>query len=145
MGRFVFVAMLYVVSMCGFVVGGIELFTRARFALGAEDGAMKSSDPAIARAVTFAPNDSMRADVVYVTATRSLPVSDKYLSADQMRRLSRGETVPVRFLASDPHRVLREGEEHPSGLGWLIGGAAALAFAVYGHRRLHIESGAAQA
>lgn len=140
MGKVTFVAMLYLVGLCGLFIGGTELFQKVQFSLGAERGVMRSSDAVLLKTAKFAPGDSLRADVVYETVAAPLAVKGKFLSGKLVQTLSRGEGVQLRFLKSDPHRVLYEGDELPLGLGWLIVGAVAFGVAVSAHRLLRREA-----
>lgn len=143
MGKVTFVAMMYLMGLCGLFIGGTELFQKVQFSLAAEHGVMKGSDSAVLKAAKFAPGDSVRADVVYETATGLIAVKGKFLTGKLVQILARGEAVQLRFLKSDPHRVLYEGDELPLGLGWLIVGAVAFGVAVFAHRLLRREVGGA--
>ncbi|MDP2343437.1 MAG: hypothetical protein Q8O67_20935 [Deltaproteobacteria bacterium] len=139
MGKFIFVGMLYVLGGCALAVGGHALFEEIRFARSAQSAVMKSSDPNVARTAKFAPNDSMRADVVYVTANGEIPVRDHYLVAGDVQRLARREGIAIRFREADPHYTLHENEQMPGVLGWMIAGVLVLALAVVAHRLLRQE------
>ncbi|MDP2340414.1 MAG: hypothetical protein Q8O67_05625 [Deltaproteobacteria bacterium] len=139
MGKFIFVGTLYVFSACALFVVGQQLFEEVRFARSAQSALMKSSDPNVARTARFAPNNSMKADVVYITANAEIPVRDLYLPASDVQQLARGEGIAIKFRESDPYDMLHENEETPGVLGWMIAGVLALALAVFGHRLLRKE------
>ena len=102
---------------------------------------MKSTDPVLARTVKYNPTGSVHADVDYETSHGTVPVHGLYLSADRVHRLARGEGIPLRYMKSNPQRYLEEGEELPSGIGWLILGFVASGVAVFAHRLLRREAG----
>ena len=129
--------------MIGLFGGCGELFSKARFELDAEKAIMKSTDPVLARTVKYNPTGSVHADVDYETSHGTVPVHGLYLSADRVHRLARGEGIPLRYMKSNPQRYLEEGEELPSGIGWLILGFIAAGVAVFAHRRLRREAGLA--
>ena len=141
MGKLKFVAMLYIFALCGLFVGGIELVQKLRFSLGAEEALMRSTDPMLVRAAKYTPNDSIRANVMYQTSKGALLVSGKFLTGALVQKLARGESIPLKFLQDDPHRVLYSGDELPMGIGWLIVGFVALAVGVFAHRLLRKEAG----
>lgn len=139
MGKISFVAMLYLTAAAGLLIGGGDLFVKAQFTLQGKDAVMRSSDATVLRAAKYAPNDSIRADVVYETEGGLVPVSATFLTGNVVQKLARGEGVPLRFLTGNPHRVLYQGEELPAGIGWLAFGAVALVVAVFAHRQLRRE------
>jgi hypothetical protein len=141
MGKFTFVAFLYLFAVGGMLEGGRELFSKVWFDLHAEKAIMKSTDPVLARTVKFNPEGSALADVDYETSHGTVPVHGVYLSAERVHRLVRGEGIPLRYMKSDPHRYLEQGVELPSGIGLLILGFAASGVAVFAHRLLRREAG----
>lgn len=140
MSKFKFVACLYIFALCGFVLGGGDLFWKIRFELGAESAIMKSTDPVLARTVQYNPTGGATAEVEYETSHGTVPVHDFHLSSDWVHRLAQGDGIPLRYLKSDPHQYVRQGEELPNGIGWLILGVAASGVAVYAHRLLRKEA-----
>lgn len=140
MGKVTFVAILYIMGLGGLFLGGTQLFQKAQFSFASERGVMKSSDIALLKMAKFAPGDAMHADVTYETPTGSLTVKGKFLTGKLVQILSCGDRVPLRFLKTDPHRVLYEGDELPLGLGWLIMSGLAFGIAVFAHRLLRREA-----
>lgn len=137
--KFTFVAFLYLMAGAGLLLGGGALYHRLQFDFGSQTGTMLSTDPGIARAAKFAPGTTVRANVTYTTASGVVTVRDKFVGADDVQILARGEGVPVRFLTSDPLRVLPPNEELPYGFGFFALGFGALAVGVYAHRLLRRE------
>jgi hypothetical protein len=140
MGKVTFVAMMYVMGLCGLFIGGTELFQNAQFSLAAESAVMKSSDSVLLKVAKFSPGDSTRADVVYETPAGPIVVKGKFLTGRLVQALANGEGIQLKFLTSDPHRVLYEGDDLPLGLGWLIVGSLAFGGAVFAHRLLRREA-----
>ena len=145
MGKIGFVAMFYVIGLMFVGLGLVELFLNVRFALGNEQGTMTSTDPTVALVAMLPEADrtyGTTANVVYTTPHGRIEVPRQRLSGKMTERLAKGEAIPVRFLKSDPHTALYDGAEMQMHWGGLIGGAAALAVAIFAHRLLRKESGA---
>jgi hypothetical protein len=144
MGKIGFVAMLYVIGLSFFGLGLVDLLLNVRFSLGSEQGSMTSTDPTVALVATLPEADrayGTTADVVFTTSQGPIGVPQQRLSGRMAERLANGERIPVRFLTSDPHTALYDGAEMDMHWGGLIGGAVALAVAIFAHRLLRRESG----
>jgi hypothetical protein len=141
MGKFTFVAFLYIFAAIGLFGGGGELFSKVWFDLNAEKAVMKSTDPVLARTEQYNPGGAATADVDFETTHGAVPVHGVYLSAERVHKLAQGEGIRLRYMKSDPHRFLEEPEELPSGIGWLLLGVIAAGVAVFAHRQLRREAG----
>lgn len=135
-----FVAMLWVMALVGWFIGGTTLFVKLRFDLGEQVAVMKSTDPRLARALKFNPNDIVLADVVYETAGGPVPVSAKVVRQEDLEPLVEGRGVTLRFRKGNPREVLYGNEEKPWGIGWLVLGLVATTVALVAHRKLREEA-----
>jgi hypothetical protein len=140
MRKIKFVAMLYIVGLVGWVIGGGTLFDTARFKLGEQAAVMKSVDPAIARALKYNPRDYVLADVVYESNRGNVPVPGHVIRPEDLPVLAAGKAVPIRYRRSNPHQVLYQFDEKPWGFGWLMLGVVGTAVGVYAHRQLRRET-----
>lgn len=140
MSKIKFVAMLWIMALLGWLMGGGALFEAIRFKLGEESAVMKSADPKIARALKFNPQDYATADVVLQTASGELAVSKFRVRPHDLPALAAGRGVAIRFRKGNPHEVLYQFEEKSWGLGWLLLGLAGTALGVFAHRKLKQES-----
>ena len=141
MGKFTFVAFLYIFAMVGLFLGGGDLLSKVWFELHAEKAVMKSTDPVLARTVKYNPTGGVNADVDYETSHGTVPVHGLYLSAERVHKLALGEGIPLRYMKNNPQRYLEEPQELPNGIGWLIFGFVASGVAVFAHRQLRREAG----
>jgi hypothetical protein len=141
MGKFTFVAFLYIFAAIGLFGGGGELFSKVWFDLNAEKAVMKSTDPVLARTVQYNQTGGVYADVDYETSHGTVPVHGLWLSAERVHKLAQGEGIPLRYMKSNPQRFLEGQEEMPNGIGYLILGVVASGVAVFAHRQLRREAG----
>lgn len=140
MGRYTFIAMLFVLSGTGFMMGGMTLYENAMFRFKGHDALMVATDPPkwlIARDGNY---QARTVNVKYVTATAEIVVPAKHVSGDEARRLAEGERIPVRFVEGDPQHVRVDGEEGEMPWGWLLAGFAGLALALYARMLAHREA-----
>ncbi len=140
MGRIKFVAMLWLMALLGWLMGGGALFVKLRFQMQEQSAVMKSADPAIARALKFNPGDHVPADVVFETATGKVAVSKLLVRPQDLAALAEGKGVAIRFRSGDPHEVLYPYQDMPWGLGWLLLGVAGTVLGFVAHRKLRQES-----
>lgn len=145
MGRYTFVAMLFLMAACGLMMGGMALYENALFRFQGRDADMVATDPPkwlIARDGQYFPR---RVNVKYVGTGKDgthveVPVPGKYVSAEEVRRLAQGERIPVRYLEGAPERARTAGDDGDNPWGWLIAGALSLGLALYARTLLHRES-----
>jgi hypothetical protein len=133
-----------VIGLSFFGLGLVDVFLNVRFSLGNEQGTMTSADPTVALVAKLPEADrayGTTADVVYTTPRGRIDVPRQRISGKIAERLANGEAIPVRFLTSDPHAALYDGAQKEMRWGGLIGGAAALAVAIFAHRLLRREAG----
>ncbi len=133
-----FVASLFVAAACCLFVGGLNLYQVVRYWNDGDSGLMQSADPALALVAKHKLYSARYLDVTYVTPSGSVAVPRRPLPGDLVRRLSEGESIPVRFLRSDPLTARFDGDGPDSPWGWLIVGillAAASLFALRLYRR----------
>ena len=142
MGGLVYVAMLYVVSACALLIGAGDAFIYARYSLRGVDGTMTSTDPGLQRIAKYVGDQATYAHVVYHSAEGDVDVPRKFIRAAHVKRLARGDAIPVRFLRSDPESVLYDRESPPLSLGWLIFGGVAMSVAIVAHILLRRDLGA---
>jgi hypothetical protein len=144
MSKIGFIAMFYVIGISFFGLGLVDVFRNVQFSLGSQEGMMTSSDPSVARVAKLPDADrayGTTANVVYTTPQGQIAVPNKRIGGKMTERLARGEGIPVRFLGSDPHAALFDGAKMQMNWVALIGGAVALAVAIFAHRLLRRESG----
>lgn len=140
MSKVKFVAVLWIMALLGWLMGGGTLFEKVRFQMGEQTAVMKSSDPKVARALKYNPKDYLPADVVFETPTGNLQVSNLIVRPQDLPTLAAGGGVPIRFRKGDPHEVLYQYQEKSWGLGWLLLGIAGTVLAIVAHRKLKKES-----
>jgi len=129
-----FIAGLFVMAMCGFVVGGIDLFKVIEFQQYSQSATMQLADPE-KKAVTF--NDSLSSrtlDVVYVSDAGNVVVPRKFVTNEIAERVIAGEGISITYLENRPERVFYYGQQPKVPWGWLIVGIIALATAIYALR-----------
>jgi len=139
MSKIKFVAMLWIMALLGWLMGGGALFEAIRFKLGEATAVVKSADPKIARALKFNPQDYAVADVVFETGHGDMAVSRFRVRPHDLPALAAGRGVAIRFRKGDPHEVLYQFEEKSWGLGWLLLGFAGTALGIVAHRKLKQE------
>jgi hypothetical protein len=139
-GRIKFVAMLWLMALLGWLMGGGALFQKVRFQMDEQTGVMKSTDPGVARALKYNPKDRLPADVVFETSQGNVSVSKLLVRPQDFEALVNGSGVPVRFRKGDPHEVLYPYEEMSWGFAWLAIGLAGTMLAIVAHRKLRQES-----
>ncbi len=140
MGKYTFIAMLFILSGTGLMMGGMALYENAMFRFKGRDAEMVATDPPkwlIARDGSY---QFRTVNVKYVGPAGEIAVPAKYVSGDEVRRMAQGERIPVRYIESDPRRARVDGEKGDNPWGWLMLGAAALALALYARRLLYRES-----
>lgn len=135
-----FVAMLWVLALTGWLLGGATLFVKLRFQMGEESAVMKSVDPAIARALKYNPKDYLPVDVVYETRHGNVAVSKKVVGPEDLQALADGKGIPIRFRKGDPYEVLYGQEQKPWGIGWWLLALFATPLALLAHRMLKSEA-----
>ena len=121
-------------AMCGFVVGGIDLFKVIEFQQYSQSATMQLADPE-KKAVTF--NDSLSSrtlDVVYVSDAGNVVVPRKFVTNEIAERVIAGEGISITYLENRPERVFYYGQQPKVPWGWLIVGIIALATAIYALR-----------
>jgi hypothetical protein len=141
MQKMIFVAWLYVAAACCFFACGPEIYQKANLWLTGQNGTMRSIDPEVARYLKFGdPKSTVCVDVIYVTATEQVQVVDKYVSYQELERLSRAEEIPVRFSKSNLHWVLFDHQTLEIAWGWPVAGLVLFVFAIFAHRLLKREA-----
>lgn len=129
-----FVAGLFVMALCGLVVGGIDLYKVIEFEQYSQSATMQLADPE-KEVVTFTDSLSSRTlDVVYVSDSENVVVPSKFVPDEIADRVIAGEGVSITFLTNRPERVFYYGQRPQIPWGWLIVGIVALAFAIYALR-----------
>ena len=129
-----FIAGLFVMALCGFVVGGIDLYKVIEFEQYSQSATMQLADPE-KEVVTFTDSLSSRTlDVVYVSDSENVVVPSKFVPDEIADRVIAGEGVSITFLTNRPERVFYYGQRPQVPWGWLIAGIVALAFAIYALR-----------
>jgi len=140
-GRYTFVAMLFLMAGCCFLVGGMALYDNAMFRFKGEDAVMVATDPAKWLIVQDGQYFNRAVNVKFVTVDgREISVPGKHVSADEVRRLAAGERVPVRFIDGNPVRSRIAGDDGDNPWIWLIAGVPALGLALFARKLLHRES-----
>lgn len=140
MGRYTFVALLFLMGACGLMMGGMALYENAMFGMKGRDAEMVATDPPKWLIVRDGRYFARRVNVKYVSANGEIAVPDKYVSADEVRRLAQGERVPVRYLEGEPERARTAGDEGDNPWIWLTVGVLSLGLALYARTLLHRES-----
>ena len=139
-----FVAMMFVGTLCCFMLGGIALYEHFQFWSDGDTGVMVSDDSLILRSAKLGQFEPLLANVKYVTSNGEVSVSHKQISGDMVKRLAKGQSVPVAFLKSDPQRARFDDEPLPTAWGWLLGGLGFLALSIYAWQLLRKEAAASR-
>ena len=134
-----FVASLFVAAGCCLFVGGLNLYQVIRFWSDGQTGFMQSSDPALAQATRARQYHAQYVDVTYVTPSGSVSVQRKPLPGDMVRRLAKGQKIPVTFLKHDPLTAHFDGDEPDSPWWWLAAGILLVATSLLALRLYRIE------
>ncbi|MEQ1511744.1 MAG: DUF3592 domain-containing protein [Lysobacteraceae bacterium] len=140
MGKYTFIAILFILAGTGFLMSGMTLYENAMFRLKGHDAVMVATDPPkwlIARDGNY---QSRTVNVKYVAGAIEIPVPAKYVSGDEARRLAQGERIPVRYVEGDLQHVRMDGEQGDTPWGWLFAGFAGLALALYARKLAHHEA-----
>jgi hypothetical protein len=141
MGRYTFVAMLFLMAVSCFLIGGTALYDNAMFRFKGEDAVMVATDPAKWLVVRDGRYFSRAVNVKFVTAGgREIAAPGKHVSADEVRRLAADEKIPMRFIDGDPVRSRIAGDDGDNPWIWLAAGVAALGLALFARKLLHRES-----
>jgi hypothetical protein len=139
--KLMFVAALFTFALCGFVVGGIDLYETYDYWHNGRAAHMQSSDPQVVRAARFNTFDALIVEVTYVTPDgSSLVVPRKHVAGDTVRRLSQGQKIPVTFLRDEPERAYLDGRTPESPWVWLFAGAAFTVIALFALKLLKAEA-----
>ena len=136
-----FVAGLFVLALCGFVVGGIDVYKVIEFQMNSQSATMQLADPE-KEVVAFTDSLSSRTlDVVYVSDAGNVVVPRKFVPDEIAERIISGKGVSIRYLANRPERFFYYGQQPQIPWGWLIVGFIASAFAIYALRLRKREAG----
>lgn len=136
-----FIAGLFVMALCGFVVGGIEVYKVIEFEQYGQSATMQLADPE-KKVVAFTDSLSSRTlDVMYVSDSDNVVVPRKFVPDDIAKRIIAGQGVSITYLTNRPERVFYYGQRPQMPWGWLIVGVVALAFAIYALRLRKRETG----
>lgn len=143
-GRYGFVAMLFIMTATGFLMGGMALYEDALFRLKGRDAMMVATDPPKWLIAHDDNYQTRTVNVEYVPASGTdgdgIAVPAKRVSGEEVRRLAHGERIPVRFIDGDPQHARIDGAEGDNPWGWLALGIVGLLLALYARRLLHRES-----
>lgn len=131
-----FVAGLFVLSLCGLTVGGIELYNLVDIRLNGQTAMMELADPEKELVLYSGPMDSHVLDVRYVSNVGDVVAPQKRVSGEIARKLAAGEKIPITYLTNNHARVLYRNSQMPKPWVWLVVGIVALATAIYA-LRLH--------
>ena len=142
--KIAYVAMLFVGAGACLLIAAIPIYEIYGFWSDGAEGEMVSSDPTIKKAAKYNIKGPLYANVTYVTASGPIEVANKHIRGGDIKRLSAGGRVPIKFLKSNPHRVLYDGREISVPWAWLVVGAVLLVVALYALQLLKRESGQAK-
>ena len=140
MGKYTFIAMLFLLSGTGFLMGGMALYENAMFRFKGHDAQMVATDPQKWLVVPDGNYQARTVNVKYIVGSTEIPVPAKSVSGDEVRRLAQGERIPVRYIEGDLQHVRVDGEQGEMPWGWLFAGFAGLALALYARRLAHREA-----
>ena len=140
MDKYTFVALLFILSGTGFMMGGMALYDNAMFRFKGHDALMVATDPPKWLIAHDGNYQARTINVKYVTASGEIAVPAKHVSGDEARRLAEGERIPVRYVEGDPQHVRVDGEAGDIPWGWLFAGFAGLALAMYARKLAHREA-----
>lgn len=139
-GKYTFIAMLFLLSGTGFLMGGMALYENAMFRFKGHDAHMVATDPQKWLVVPDGNYQARTVNVKYAAGNTEIPVPAKSVSGDEVRRLAQGERIPVRYVEGDLQHVRVDGEQGDVPWGWLFAGFAGLALALYARRLAHREA-----
>jgi len=126
-----FVAGLFVLALCGFTVGGIDLYRNIDVRRHSQQATMELADPN-KEVVQYEDVLTTRTlDVKYVSNEGEVIVPQKVVSRENAERLLAGEKIPITYLTNNHQRVLYQSHKLPNPWVWLTVGLIALATAVY--------------
>ncbi len=136
----IFTAMLFCVGLVGLFVGGMALYENAEWHFKGSDALMELANPDVKIKIPVGGWDVHLVDVKYISSAGEIVVPRKALRGDIARKLVDGERIPVRYMTSEPSRVMFSRDELPSPWGWLLAGIAAMFTAFLSRKALHRES-----
>lgn len=139
-GKYTFIAMLFILSGTGFMMSGMALYENAMFRFKGQDALMVATDPPKWLIAHDGNYQTRTVNVKYVTGTTEIPVPAKYLAGDEVRRMAQGERIPIRYVEGELQHVRIDGEEGEVPWGWLFAGIAGLALALYARKLAHREA-----
>ena len=136
-----FVAGLFVLSLCGFVAGGIGLARYVDYRLNARPAMMQLANPD--EDVLLYEDDwgARTLDVRYVSAAGEVVVPNKLVSLDVARKLADGQQLPITYMRNNPARIYYPYERPPNPWPWLILGVVVLPVAFYALKLRKREAG----
>jgi hypothetical protein len=140
MGKYTFIALLFILSGTGFMMGGMTLYENAMFRFKGRDALMVATDPPKWLIVPDGNYQTRTVNVKYVAGITEIPVPAKRVSGDEVRRLAQGERIPVRYIDGDLQHVRIDGEQGDIPWGWLFAGFAGLTLALYARKLAHREA-----
>lgn len=143
-GRYSFVAMLFIMAATGLLMGGAALYDDALFRFKGRDAVMVATDPPKWLIAHDGNYQTRTVNVKYVPASAAhggeIGVPAKRVSGEEVRRMAQGEQLPVRFIDGDPQHARIDGAQGDNPWGWLALGIIGLFLALYARRLLHRES-----
>ena len=143
-GRYAFVAMLFIMTAAGFLMGAMALYEDALFRFKGRDATMVANDPPKWLVAHDGNYQTRTVNVKYVPVNSrdggEIAVPAKRVSGEDVRRMAQGEQIPVRFISGDPQHARIDGAQGDNPWGWLALGIVGLLLALYARRLLHRES-----
>jgi hypothetical protein len=109
MGKFSFVAFLYLIGFAGVIEAGRTAFEQFEFWHSTIDGTMVQAFRPMPYLSALPDNALEPVNVKYLTEAGELTVSQKLLDGREIKRLIAGEKIPIRFLKDDPQRAYLDG------------------------------------
>lgn len=129
-----FVAGLFVIALCAFTIGGIDLYGNIDVQRNGQQAMMELANPD-QEVTSYSDVLSVRTlDVKYVSGAGEVVVPQKAVPVEIEERLLAGEQIPITYMTNNRQRILYENHQLPNPWLWLGIGLIAFAVAIYALR-----------
>lgn len=126
-----FVAGLFVMALCGFVVAAGDVYKVVDFRLHSQQATMELADPDKKVVMYEDVLNTRTLDVRYVSSEADVIVPQKVVSTEIMNRLVAGEKISITYMTNNHKRVFYNRQRPQMPWGWLIVGVISLATAIF--------------
>ena len=136
-----FIAGLFVVALCGFLVGGINLYDNVEVWRYGQTASMSLSDPRQKLPRFTDDLSTTKRDIVYTSSAGEVVVPQKMVFKTVAAQLDAGQSVSITYMTNNPKKIFYQNERPESPWVWLVIGFVALATAIYALRLRKREAG----